>query len=177
MKVHLMFKNKDFLSENSQYTDFIPEESGLNSILLSDLEINKIIDIMSDGDDLIKSVCTSVFLSPLNNIDEIKYRTEIQKDIIKYPDVIKQIYKICHYTEEKKRYSRYSLTSEWLSSTFASSVGLIKLYSEQFCEIKKIADKNIGSLKSEGLCNLLKIIQENFNETYLFKADKLLKSA
>lgn len=170
MKVHLMYKDRD-LDWNFNNENEIPSTY---SLLMKDLDLESVINTMSNGDELIKSVCTTVLANPLKNQDQIEYRQKIQQDAINNKNIITELYKICKETAEEVRYSRYSLTSEWISSIFASGVGLITIYIKRFGEIRKIADKNIKKFNSQGFLQLLKMIQENFPDSYISQVQHTL---
>lgn len=159
MKVHLMFTDKDF--------DFNNNISETSSLLMEDLELENIINFMSNGDELIKSICISALSSPLNDISQIKYRQSVQQDVINNKDLINRLYNICKETGEEVRLSRYSLSSEWLSSIFSSAVGLISIYIKRFKELRIIADKNIKKFNSKGFTDLFSMIQNNFSDSYI----------
>ena len=166
MKVHLMYNDRDL--------DLEQEISATYSLLMADLDFDNVINTMSNGDDLIKSACKTVLSNPLKEISQIKYRQQIQQDVINNKELIKDLYKICKETGEEVRYSRYTLTSEWLSSIFSGAVGLITIYIKRFGEIRKIADKNIKKFNSQGFLQLLKMVQENFPDSYISQVQRTL---
>lgn len=168
MKVHLMFEDKDF--------DYDKEISETNSLLMSDLGFENIITTMSNGDELIKSVCTLVLANPLNDIKQIEYRQKIQKDIIANSNIIFDLFNICKETGEEVRYSRYSLTSERVSSIFSSAVGLIIIYIKRFGEIRKIVDKNIKKFNSDGIIKLFNMLQEKFSDSFISQVQRFLSN-
>lgn len=103
MKVHLMYKDRD-LDWNFNNENEIPSTY---SLLMKDLDLESVINTMSNGDELIKSVCTTVLANPLKNQDQIEYRQKIQQDAINNKNIITELYKICKETAEEVRYSRY----------------------------------------------------------------------
>ena len=173
MKVHLMFENKDLtINDSPLIQETLKDE--VTKTTLEDLEINKIILSMSEDDSLINKVCTFVLSNPLNNIEEIKYRQNILQDVLNNKDVVKALYKLCFDTSEEVRYSRYSLSSEWLSSIFSASVGLITIYMKRFSEFRKIASKNIKKFSSKGFTSLLNTIIDDFSDSYISQVQKFL---
>lgn len=195
MKVHLMFKDDDFhcgvtgssqlcidgrscfnssVEENLDNLPLESAESVLRKTLISDLEMDNIINVMANSDDLIKSVSAFALSNPLKNIDDIKYRQDILKDVIKNKDIIAEIYNICRETGEEVRYSRYSLSSEWMFSIFSSAVGLISIYIKGFKKIRDLTSKIIKKFSSDGMTSLLNMICDNFSDSYISKVQHFL---
>lgn len=172
MKVRLMFKDRDFsikasLEKNKDFID-------LTKDLIEDLELENIIKTMGSEDELVESVCRFVLLSPLQNISDIKYRQDIQKDSFKYPEIVRQLYNVCLETKTKQRNSWYILSSTGVASTFSSAVGLLRIYTEGLIALRKIADHNLSKVKSEGLLTFFKMMQTELSDEYFSELKKLL---
>lgn len=121
MKVHLMFKDRDFDSnkETPKYLE----------TTFSDLGINIVLDAMAKGDSLIYDISKKAFSSILTNPGDITYREEILKDSIAHPDVIKNIYETTLEAIRKKReWSLFGISSLSISSLTSSSVNLLQLF-------------------------------------------------
>lgn len=166
MRVHLMFPDMDFhVDENKKCG---------NKEVFSDLGIDDIIEAMSGEDKLMRSVCSTALSEPLTDIDVIKYRQDVLKDCLRYPDIIRKIYDISINAEEKRYSSVFILSSGFLSATLSGAADLLKLYMESLETLRNIADENIGRFSSEGFRNFFSEIEKELPDSYFSETYELL---
>lgn len=168
MKVHLMFKDRDFDSnkETPKYLE----------TTFSDLGINIVLDAMAKGDSLIYDISKKAFSSILTNPGDITYREEILKDSIAHPDVIKNIYETTLEAIRKKReWSLFGISSLSISSLTSSSVNLLQLFVDFLEKLRKIAEESIDKFESEGFRRFFSMLKEELNDEYLSTVRKTLK--
>ncbi|MCL4407781.1 MAG: DNA mismatch repair protein MutS, partial [Thermotogae bacterium] len=77
MKVFLMFRNRDFDLEQ-QLPPFADD-------LVQDLELNIILNAMSNGDEFVFNISKRALLSSINSAEMLLYRQNIIKDCLKNP--------------------------------------------------------------------------------------------
>lgn len=157
MKVRLMYKDRDMISDEKHDKDDI----------LSDLSFKRIIKAMAVTDETIEEMCMSALLSPETSIDTIRYRQDILSDSIKCPEMVRDLYSITIDVEEKLRGAFFWLDSNYLSSTFSSAVGRLIIYVEALTKIRKIADERIDDCSSEGFKNLFSMCQRELSDDYI----------
>ena len=158
MKAYLMFRDKDFDCKS----DTVFGED----ILSSDLELQRILSHMAREDEIIRASCSSALFSPLQSIDEIRYRQENLRDTFKNPDAVRRLYEITVETEKRKKASWHWLDSHYLSSTFSSAVELLKIYTEMLMKLRQIADSELLKFQSEGFRNLFIMFQRELDDDY-----------
>lgn len=159
MKANLMFKEKDF--------DVKAEPCFGYEYLTTDLELKRIIEVMSQGDKVVFSACSAALSHPLLSIDEICYRQEILKDALSNSNTVRRLYEITTETFKRKNSSWCWLsTRQYLSSTFSNAVELLKIYTDMLMQLRMVADKSISGFCSEGFVNLLTMFQRELSDDY-----------
>ena len=159
MKANLMYKNKDFDINEVKCFD--------TKTLSSDFELQHIIDAAAKGDKTIKSVITAALFCPLSEKEDIEYRQEALKDALSNKALVTGLYKLLQATFERSKN-----TWGWLSvtqspsATFTRAGDLIDIYTNALMEIRKTADENAGSFKSEAFRNLFAMLQTELNDEY-----------
>lgn len=167
MKVYLMYNDRDF--------DVKSEPCFSKDVLASDLELNRIIINMAQDDDIIYEACDAALFHPMKSVEDIKYRQRILNDAINNPDTVRQLYEITIETEKQRRSSWRWLASPYLSSTFSSSIELLKLYTEMLMKLRLIADSSITSFRSDGFRNLFSMLQMELSDEYFEEIHSHLK--
>lgn len=158
MKVHLMYKNRDFDSEFK----ITPHEQ----VLTQDLELNTLFEAMANDDKFIMEVVIRVVFSSLDNTEEILYRQSVLKDCIKNPDVVRKVYSIVTEAIERKKQNWWGISSMFLSSVLSSSVSLLEMFMEMLKKLHNVADDHVGQFESEGFRTLFTMLQQELDDTY-----------
>ena len=166
MKVHLMFRDRDF--------DIQASPCFGKDTLIVDLGLELILSSMAQGDETVYAVCSAVLFHPLQSTESIRYRQDNLQDAFRNPDVVRELYDITVETERRRRSSWYWLSSNYLSGTFSSAVGLLKIYMEMLARLRGVADSKLASFRSEGFRNLLTMIQRELSDEYLTEVNTLL---
>lgn len=167
MKVYLMYNDKEF--------DVKSEPCFSKGILASDLELNRILINMAQNDDTIYEACDAALFHPLKSVEEIEYRQRILSDALNNPNTVRQLYEITVDTEKQRRSSWRWLTSPYLSSTFSSSIDLLKLYTKMLMKLRLIADSSFNSFQSDGFRNLFFMLQMELSDEYFEEVRSHLK--
>lgn len=158
MKTHLMFRDKDFHSK---------VKPGFGQDTLSaDLELQRILASMAQQDEIIGASCSAALFSPLQSVEEIRYRQENLGDAFQNPAAVRRLYEISVETEKRRRESRSFLSFAHLSGTFSSSVDLLKIYTEMLMQLRLVADDKLSEFQSEGFRNLLTLFQRELDDGY-----------
>ena len=158
MKVHLMYKNRDFDSEFK----ITPYEQ----VLTQDLELNTLFDAMANDDKFIMEVVRRAVFSSLDNTEEILYRQSFLKDCIKNPNVVRKVYSIVTETIEREKQNWWGISSMFLSSVLSSSVSLLEMFMEMLKKLRNVVDDYVGQFESEGFRTLFTMLQQELDDTY-----------
>ena len=160
MKVHLMFKDRDFDSQAEPYLDA--------ETLSADLELDRILDQMANRDQIIRAVCTTALFHPLQSEEGIRYRQEAVRDAIKNPDTVRELYAITQEAEKNRMNAWYWLSpNDSIGRNFSDAVGLLRLYTDMLARLRSIADEKKPDFQSEGFLNLFNLFQRELSDAYL----------
>lgn len=154
-----MFRNKDF----------IPGADSCcwgKEALSADLGIGRILEAMAGGDDCIGTSCAAALFSPLYTEEEIGWRQKILQDASASPEIMRTLYTLSREALDEARKSWYWLDSRFLSSTFSSAVGLLRMYVKKLMLVRSVADRFKSKVKSEGLLTFFTSLQENLDDSY-----------
>lgn len=166
MKAHLMFEDEDFkISENDNI---------LKLALISDLELERILNSMARKDELIYKSAKEALLNPLTKNNEITYRQNVLSDVLKNGKIIRALYQITLETELRRKESWSWLSTRYLSSAFSGSLTLLELYIEMLKKLRDLADNNLEHFKSKGFRNLFLMFQKELNDEYIEISTELL---
>jgi DNA mismatch repair ATPase MutS len=168
MKVNLLYKNKDFKSDQE-----LPQNA---NILLNDLGLDVVLKTMADGDELIYDIAKKVMFNSLTDIEEITYRQEIIKDSINNPDVVREIFNVAREAIARKReWFFFGISTISISSLMYSSVSVLQALLEELRKLRKIAQENAQKFHSAGFTRLFNMLQDELSEDYLKQVSKVLE--
>jgi Mismatch repair ATPase (MutS family) len=154
-----MFKNKDFLPETDA-------SCWGKEFLSSDLGTDRIVDAMARGDKHIKASCAAALYAPLDTREAVIYRQHILRDVFACPDMMRSLFMLSCDALDEARKSWYWLDSRFLSSTFSSAVGLLRMYVKKLLLIRAVADRLKQEVTSEELLTFFNGLQANLNDDY-----------
>jgi len=167
MKVFLMYENKDFVIDED-----LPKNA---ETLMSDLELEPLLDCMSKDDEFLYDVSRKALLCSLDSIRDVAYRQEVLKDCIKNPIITKKLYELTIKSLAQKQERWLGVFGRYPGSLLSSSVSLLDMYFELFVEMRQIADENIQNFNSSGFQRFFKMIQKELDDEYLMLVKEHLK--
>lgn len=168
MKVLLMFKNDDFELDRD-----IPSNSG---DLISDLELNTLLDAMADGDDFLRDVASVSLLSGLDDLSSVEYRQNALKDCMSHPEVVRAIYELPIAAMERKRDRWLGIHSKYPTSILSGAVKMIDMFLEFLESLRKIESKNASSFESEAFSRFFEMVRRELDKAYLAEMANRLKN-
>ena len=142
--------------------------------LKSDLELNAILDAISDRDKTIRTSCMSAIFSPLQDLALIDYRHEVLKDAMAYPEVVRALYDLCLEAERRRQGTSHWMTNYYLSSTFSGAIEYLINFTETLVKLRKLAEENETKFKSEGFLKLFKMLRDELPDSYIEKVKSQL---
>ncbi len=167
MKVFLMHPNWDFDSKQK----LPPNEAALTQ----DLELNVLFHAMARGDEFLFDAARQAILSGLDSPEAVRYRQEILRDCLKYPDVVRQIYRITIQSIENKRRSWLGIFTRYPSAILSSALEMLEMFVDLLKTLKQIADKNAGQFESAGFRRFFAMIQQELSDDYFESVESHLK--
>ena len=168
MKVHLMFRDRDF--------DSRAEPCFAQDTLTADLELEYILTEMAQGDEVIRRSSVSALFHPLLSAEEVRYRQDNMRDALRNPDTVRKLYEITVEAEKRRRNLWCWLSpSSPLSSNFSGAVELLRLYVDMLMQLRLTADHDLAGFRSEGFRNLFTMLQTELDDDYFNMVQSYLK--
>jgi len=160
--------------ENKNFTMKQKFSNHLNTVM-SDLELDVLLNAMSEDDEFLYDVSKSALLDVLKTKEEIVYRQEVLKDCLKNPQVARDIYELTLKSIINKQKRWLGVFGRYPSSLLSSSVYLLDMYFELLEDLREIADQNIENFNSNGFKRFFSMIQRELNDEYVARVKKYLK--
>ncbi|MGE5580049.1 MAG: MutS-related protein [Bacillota bacterium] len=167
MKVHLMYRDKDF----EPRTAWTPRQE----VVATDLGLGILFNAMARDDRYLYGVVSSAVFDQLGSTEEISYRQAVLRDCLQNPDAVREIYSITERTFEERRQHLWGISSQFLSSVMFSSVRMLEMLVRMLRELRRVADTYESKFQSEGLCGLMATLQRELTDGYFEEVESHLK--
>ncbi|ODN30547.1 MutS-related protein [Fervidobacterium thailandense] len=136
--------------------------------LVTDLGLEPIIDVMSDGDHYFRTVVTEVLSTPLIDPQAIIYRQQALKDALKNRDVVRRLYEIPIKIRELKRKNWLGILGvKTPSNVLHGARNYLEILVDGLTELRNLADTHAASFESTAFKNFFKMIKNELNDHYL----------
>jgi DNA mismatch repair ATPase MutS len=166
MKIYLLFKDKDISKNNTLCMNY---ES-----LLNDLALDPIIETMANNDTVIKKTITDTLNTPLQTIEEIKYRQEVLVDCLTNKAIIIKLYAITTETLKEQKRMQFWISDKYINGVLISSIDLLKIYIQRLAIIRTTLQDKHSNFKSVGFIRLISMIESELDDTYIKDANEKL---
>lgn len=168
MKVHLMYKNRDF--------DMQEQEPFGKEDLIKDLGLDVIFESMANEDKFIHSVVRHAMLLSLTEIETINYRQNILNDCINNPDIVRSLYSIALETIDNEKSNHWGIFSNYPESILRRSIEVMKMYVEMLRKLRDFADRSKLHFCSDGFITLFQMLQSELDDEYLGSIQKHIQN-
>ena len=168
MRVHLLFRGKPL--------DLNTEDPWGSETLIRDLDLEPMLDAMAGGDRFIREVARKTLLLGAPSIEDILYRQEAMRDVLRSPEVIRAAYKALTDAVNKARSLWWLPRSRSTpASTISYSTKLLEVYIEGIERVREILLTRRPAFKSEAFTSLIRVLDEYFDEAYTRAVREALK--
>ena len=157
MKVHLMFKERDF-NPSSPLPANEPD-------LSRDLELHTLLQVMAQGDKFLYEIAERAMLNGLTDPDEVRYRQDILNDCLNNAEVVRQLYQIPIEAQKTKRSLWLGIFTRTPSGVLSSSLDLLKMFVGFLRQLRAIADNSV-SFASAGFRAFFAMLQRELSDDY-----------
>jgi DNA mismatch repair ATPase MutS len=146
------------------------------TLLIHDLELEKVLENMSKGDSLLYEISKKVLLNSECDEETILYRQSVLKDCIKNPSQIREVYDILvrSIKEEKRESFWFSLTNPEL--ILHESIKVLKIFINGLGNLRKVCDESSENFQSKGFKSLFLTVKDELNDDYLSSIENHLKN-
>jgi MutS domain V len=141
--------------------------TGNDAVLTQDLELTTLWNAMADGDEFLFETAKRAVLSGLTDPDAIGYRQQVLGDCMEHPQIVRQLYDLAIQALENER----QVGGLWFraspDSVLHRSVQVLKLHLVVLGQLRRIADEQAASFRSEGFTRLFAMLSEELSDDYL----------
>lgn len=169
MKVHLMYKDRDFdLEQNTPWNG--PD-------LIQDLQLDPVLNAMANGDEFLHRVAQKALLSSLGNgPDVILYRQAVLRDCLKNLSVVKGLYKLAVSVIGDRKVSHWAgglAYSPW--SILSRAVETLQVFLGTLKALKNVVDQDADKFESEGFTEFFTRMKGEISNEYLGEIEEHLR--
>ena len=150
--------------------------AGNDAVLTQDLELETLWNAMAAGDEFLFETAKRAVLSPLTDLEAIRYRQEVLADCLQHPEVIRELYGLAVEALENERKAGgglwHTTRPNWI---LAHSVRVLKLHTEVLKRLRQIADEQAAGFRSEGFTRFFAMLTEELEDSYLRTVEQHLR--
>ena len=167
MKAHLMHQDRDFnlrAPAPAQAAD-----------LVQDLALSTLTQAMAGGDPLLLEVANKALLDSSFDLDEIRFRQDVLKDAIRFPDALREAYNLTGeaMAAEKKLWRSHT---NHPTLVLWDSLHLMEIVVTALKRLRHVADTHGDRVQSEGLRRLFTMLRVELDDTYFDGIQQHLKN-
>lgn len=165
MKVRLLYPHED--------TDHQRPLPPNREDLIRDLELEVLLDSMSQEDQFLREVALHHLLCGLKDREVILYRQEVLKDCLSYSSIVREVFQTTlEFMEKKNRWWCLSSTRRSNPSLIlSSSLYVLDSALDSLKSLRRIADEHSPLFESQGFHHFFSMIQEELSDQYLSEVE------
>ncbi len=159
--------------------DFDPEQeppAGVEA-LTQDLELETVLAAMAAGDEYLLAVSRAGLLASLDDPESIRYRQHVLADCIDQPDTVRELYALAVEATQAERQAGtyFSLAHSSPGTILSRSVRILEALVDILERLRRLADTEAESFRSEGFRELFATVQVELDDEYLGILRRYLK--
>ena len=160
MKAHLMHRDRDF--------DVQQPAPANDQDLVQDLELEALVATMAAGDAVVHEVTRKALLTGgSNDIETVRYRQAILTDAMQSPEVVRELHTIvAEAIAKRKRTYIWGYSAHYPSSVLRASIEVMEMFLPPLRRLRGVAARHLGRFRSEGMVNLLTMLQRELSDEY-----------
>lgn len=167
VKVSLMYRDEDF--------DCHETPSSQTSLLTQDLELSTLWNAMARGDKLLREAAQRAVLSPLTDLDAIRYRQNVLKDCLNNPSIVRTLYQIAEDAIQEEKQHYFGLFRDSPGVILNRSVKVMALFLDWLAGLKRIADDSASRFESQGFKRFFNMLTQELSDDYFSQARQHLR--
>jgi hypothetical protein len=159
MKVHLMYRDRDFDLNASPP----PHEAALTQ----DLELNTLFDAMAAGDNFLLETARKAVLTSLDEPEAILYRQHVLADCLDRSAVVREMYVIAVEALEREKRVWGAVTARSPDGVLYRSLEVLELLVDLLMRLRRAVDAQGRKFRSEGFRTLFGMLAKELDDEYL----------
>ena len=149
--------------------------TGNDAVVTQDLELETLWNAMADGDEFLFEAAKRAVLSGLTDPDAIVYRQNVLRDCLEQPEIVRQLYDLAIQALDNERQAGGLWFRASPSSILHRSVQVLRLQIGVLKQLRRIADEQTASFRSEGFTRLFAMLSEELSDDYLQAVERHLR--
>ena len=166
MDIHLLYSDSEF-ENNDVFPDYMLDVE-------TDLGLESLYEVMSDGDENIKNAVRRIILRPLEDKKTVIYRQKILMDCIEHKEEVRRLYDFIKEIIDKKQEMKWIYATS-PSGCLSNAVIKMQTYHTYLVELREYAEKYSNILKGTGFQDLFRMLIEELDDQFLDDSKKLLE--
>lgn len=159
MKVRLLFPDHD---DDTR----VPEMTGAASTA-ADLELDTLWDVMGARDGLVRDVVRAAMLRPVQDTTVIAHRQDVLDECLEDPTLLGELEAVAEHAVTAERRASSWIFDRSPSMSLSHAVTVLGLLLEDLRELRSVADRHVGHVRSGGWTNLLATVRDEIDDGYL----------
>ncbi len=159
MKVHLMFRSRDFDAGKA-----LPAQA---DELRRDLGLDVLFGAMAAGDGVVLEIVQKVVLTSLIEVSEIVYRQDVLADCLERSATVREIYAIAVEALERERKIWGWTLHRYPEGLLHRSLEVLAIFLEHLRRLRRIADRHATEFRSDGFRTLFAMLARELSDQYL----------
>lgn len=135
--------------------------------LAQDLNLPILLRAMAQGDRFLYEVSQHVLLSSLESVEEIRYRQDILRDCLAYPQIIRELYQIPLEAIARKQRHWLGIFTRTPGAILSGGVQMLTTYFDLLKDLRRLADVHGEKFTSPGLRRFFAMIRQELDDAYL----------
>ncbi len=149
--------------------------AGNDAVLTQDLELETLWNAMAGGDEFLFETAKRAVLSGLTDPDAIVYRQQVLRDCLEHPEIIRGLYDLAIRALDNERQAGGLWFRASPGSVLHRSVQVLRLHVGVLRQLRRIADEQAASFRSEGFTRLFAMLREELSDDYLQAVERHLR--
>ena len=154
----------------------ISELSSKDLEVISDLELNELFKAAAKDDPFLERTFPKILVHHLDNIEDIKYRQDVYKDLKKYKQITKDLYTHTRHVilDLRSKYP-FGIISDSVHQSIVTSQSILTYLVDQIDYIRGLVYQ-YKDITSEGLINFRNDVLETFSKENIIKLKNTLEA-
>lgn len=159
MKVLLMHEDRDF--------DLDAAAPWNEAELVQDLELDRLLDGMSQGDKFLRGVAAKAVLCGLSDPAAIRYRQAVLRDCLDNRKIVRAVYRAAAEATEAERKRHRGIHGTFPDAVLQQGVELVQLHLKSLEAIRDLAADHAHGFRSAGFTQLFAMLRTELDDDYL----------
>ncbi len=159
MKVHLMFRDRDFDAGQKMP----PNEDAL----AQDLELFILFEAMAAGDEFVHQAVRQAIVSGVyNDLETILYRQAVLQDCLRHYQVVKCVYDLAREATDSRQQHWLGIFSRYPGGILSDAIGQMRTLTGLLDRLRELTSEHSDEFDSEGFKVLFDQIKTELTEEY-----------